>query len=59
VGYTGLKLDAAYPAGSCYAIKTQIALTIEGEERTLALQKTSSLTGGGAKFDSRIHVCKE
>lgn len=59
VGYTGLKLDDAYPAGSCYAIKTQIALTIEGEERTLALQKTSSLTGGGAKFDSRIHVCKE
>ncbi len=59
VGYTELKLGDAYPAHSCYAIKTQVGLTIEGVDRTLALQKTSSLTGGGAKFDSRIHVCKQ
>ena len=59
VGYTELKLGDQYPAHSCYAIKTQVGLTIEGVDRTLALQKTSSLTGGGAKFDSRIHVCKE
>jgi hypothetical protein len=58
VGYTMLKLGDEFPANSCYAIKTQIGLTIGGEERTLALQKTSSLTNGGAKFDSRIHVCK-
>ena len=66
LGRYDLRLDlsalddrAAYPADACYAVKTHVTMALEGVERTLALQKVSSLTGGGAKFDSRIHICTE
>ena len=58
VGYEELNLGGSYPAGACYAVRTDVQVTIEAEERTLSLTRRGTRRSGGALFDTRVFVCK-
>ena len=57
VGYEELKLGDEFPSDACYAIRTDLKLTVQGTERILTLDVRAA-AGKGAQFDTRIHVCK-
>ena len=58
LGYSEMKLADSFPTDSCYAIAADVSVTIDGVEVSVSLSRRSSLIGGGAPFDTRMHVCK-